>query len=343
MYSVDYDQQFLRVKDIHQRINHPLKLTRGNNFPDGTGVQIAIIDEYKDKEPKTNHMSLLCNDELKITIFDATKKEVQEIRTCENISDHALQCTAIAVGEAVDGAYLPDDGSKKVKYKFPGGVAPKANATLYLVDHSKKESTILALQDIVKNGKFDVLSLSIGNLTQCKYEKDILDILTGTPTVIVVAAGNYGNAAISSTAKLVDKANFVRKRILSVGGLNAHFKIANYSPKSKKYVTIYQPCEFFTPISDPKGGDKTLLKLTKGTSMSTPAVAGIICLLIQCCKKHESTELSKPEIVNLLKNAIQNNPSNWEIGAYNEIFLKRAFNEKDYFERGCATAAINNN
>ena len=137
--------------DIHLHINHPLKLSRGSDFPDGKGVTIAIIDKYQEQEAITNHKSLWLSDgKYKITIFDATKNPVQEIHTCKNISNHALRCTTIAVGEAVDGAYLSDDGSQKLKYKFPGGTAPKAEATLYLVDHSKKESTILALQEVKK-------------------------------------------------------------------------------------------------------------------------------------------------------------------------------------------------
>ena len=159
-----------------------------------------------------------------------------------------------------------------------------------------------------------------------------------TPIVIVVAAGNCGNGSISSTAKLVDKVDFLRKRILSIGALDCDHKIAHYSPE--QYVSIYQPCEFLAPVLDPKGDD-TLLKPTAGTSMSTPAVAGIICLLIQCWKKHNISELSKLEIINLLKNAIKHNTDKKEIGTYNEAFLKSVFNDKEAFERGCVQLVNN--
>ena len=311
-------------------MKHPLQFSRGDDFPDGAGVKIAIIDRYQEQELNKKHKSLLLsNGKLKIKIFETTKGQIQKIDTCENISDHALQCTAIAVGEAVDGSYISHDRSQQ--YKFPGGVAPKAEATLYLVDHSDKDSVKLALQT-VKNGKFDVLSLSFGSYTNCKYETELLDILTNTSTIVVVSAGNFGKAAISCTAKLVDKVCFLRERIISVGALDGNYKIAECSAETKQYVTIYQASEFFTPIFDPNCD--TLLKVTGGTSMSTPAVAGIICLLIQSQKKHKLTKLYKLEIVNLLKNAIKNNPDKKE-GACAEAFLKCAFNDIEIFERGC--------
>ena len=69
--------------------------------------------------------------------------------------------------------------------------------------------------------------------------------------------------------------------------------------------------------------------------MSTPAVAGIICLPIQCCKNLNYTS-SK-----LL--AIKNNIDKKRIETHNELFLKVASNEKNFLkEGGVQLVAIDN-
>jgi len=278
---------------------------------------------------KKFHKTLLTSSGiLKLIIVDTTKGEVDATgNTKVVVSNHALQCTAIAVGEAVKGHI----NYKGVNHEntFPGGVAPKAAATLYLVDHSNPKSTKMALEE-VKNGNFDVLSISFGNLRSNKYKDEIQEILNTTSTVVVVAVGNYGNAAIPYPTKLICEPGFSDQRFISVGGLNFFNKPAGYSTDIKKYVTIRQVCEFYAPFSD---SNDMSLKFTAGTSMSTPAVAGIICLLIQCRKKHKIDSLCKEEIISLLKNAIKD--SEEEVGTYNDKFLKKAFNEKATFQSGC--------
>ena len=290
-------------------------------------MKIAIIDMYK--EESKCHKALLNSDgNLKIRLIDTTKGRVQEVYYDKKknlaISDHALQCTAIAVGEEVEGTFFYQ--GRNVEYKFPGGVAPKANATLYLVNLSSKSNSIsLALQE-VKNGNFDVLSMSLGSLKNCFYERELYDILK-TNTIVVVAGANRGNAVLSCTAKLIDQPRFHDQSLISVGGFNYFNKPADYSP-TKEFVTISQICEFLVPISDSTG---KLLKVSGGTSMSTPAVAGIICLLIQIGKRHKIDSLSKKEIVQLLKMSIKDDSKMLQDGCYNHEFLRRAFNDGEFF------------
>ena len=260
--------------------------------------------------------------------------EVQEIHPDENkkvvISNHALQCTAIAVGEEVEGTFVYKNKCRACK--FPGGIAPKAHATLYLVKTNySKNSVALALTDIAKKN-FHVLSMSFGSLQKCKNEEELNIILQGTPTIVVVAAGNRGDAAISCTAELIYKPEFRARNLISVGGYNCFNKIAIYSPTNEKYVTTFQICEFFAPFSD---DNPTSLEFTAGTSMSTPAVAGIICLLIQIGKKHGIDSLSKSEIICLLKNVIKEKGIPIRDGCYYQEFIKNVFKDRILFQKSC--------
>ena len=333
--SLDSDQYFPDEKIAYEASEdpcHPLKLKRGREYPDGQGVKIAIIDNYEIQTSKMYHKALLNNGKLKITLVDAYTQsdKVQEIHANEHqnvvISNHALQCTAIAVGEKVEGTFIYKNKNKA--YTYPGGVAPKALATLYLVDNYSKNSVALALKDVIKKN-FHVLSMSFGSLKKCKHEDELKNILQDTSTIVVVAAGNRGNAVISCTAKLLDKPEFCGRNLISVGGINCCNKIAKYSPTNEKYVTTYQICEFFAPFSD---DSPTSLRFTAGTSMSTPAVAGIICLLIQIGKKHGIDTLSKSEIICLLKNAIKDETVTIEGGCYYQEFLKKALKDQQFFE-----------
>ena len=298
-------------------------------------MKIAIIDQYKKEETKTYHRALQKNDgSLKIRLVDTTNGKAEEIhadkKTNVVISNHALQCTSIAVGEKVDGFFIYEE--KLHKYTFPGGVAPKADATLYLVDYSNNDSVLLALKEIideVSNGrkKFDVLSMSFGSVRNCYYKREIHKILT-TNTIVVVAAANRGNAVLSCTAKLADQFEFCNQSLISVGGLNCYNTKAEYSPRN---VTISQICEFLAPSTDDTG---RLLKFTGGTSMSTPAVAGVICLLIQIGKQHKINSFRKNEIIRLLKKSIKGEEAeSIDNGCYNQEFLQHAFEDGMLFKR----------
>jgi len=306
---------------------HPLKLERKGDFPDGAGVKIAIIDQNAREESSKYHKTLLTSSgRLKINTVDPTKEENQEIIANGNkkfISNHALQCTAVAVGEAV----------KDDKYTFPGGIAPKASATLYLVNFSNKRSIILALKE-VKKKNFDVLLMTFESQNHCDYKDEVQEILTTTSTVVVVAAGNYDDPNISYPAKLVAERDFCDHKFISVGYLNYNNTKAEYSPENKKYVMIYQTGEFLVPHSN---SNNTALKFEKSSTYSTAAVAGIICLLIQSHKKHNIGSLCKEELISLLKNVVKNNANTGiiEAGTYNEECLRRAFNEKEFFQTGC--------
>ena len=296
-------------------------------------MKIAIIDEYEKQKTTTYHQALLKNDgSLKIRLVDTTNGNAQEIhadkKTNVVISDHALQCTSIAVGEKVDGFFIYKE--KLHKYSFPGGVAPKADATLYLVDHSNRDSVLLALKEIINEEstgrkKFDVLSMSFGSVRNCYYKRELYEVLK-TNTIVVVAGANCGNALLSCTAKLVDQPGFRYQSLISVGGIDCYSNRAQYSPKN---VIISQMCEFLAPISDNNG---ILLKFTAGTSMSTPAVAGIICLLIQIGKQHGINPLTKNEIIRLLKKSIKGEAETIEDGCYNQEFLELAFENGKLFK-----------
>ena len=281
----------------------------------GEHVKIAIIDSYDikwDSDILTKHNALMRNGQLKVNLIIKSDNERSK-RTCGSHDSHALQCTAIAVGEKFADGTCKGYPNKKCKYA--GGVAPEAEATLFLVNG--KDERQEALRDVL-DGDFDVLSMSFGS-TDSKYS----DYLTRIKdkTLIVAAAGNSGNRLCSYPAESKD--------VISVGALNMLLKIAPYS-RQDETVDIFYLGELMVPWSDATGNK---LRFVGGTSMAAPGIAGMICLLIQCAKKHDiRDQLTKDNILKLLKKMIIGPDCNGYF-VWKHEFLIEAFDSKITFER----------
>ena len=285
--------------------------SRGIN---GQNVKIAIIDSYDikwDSDILTKHNALMRNGQLKVKLKVKTNDEKRK-RNCGNHDSHALQCTAVAVGEKFADGICKHDPS--IKCNYPGGVAPEAEATLFLVNGKKEREE--AFSDVL-NGDFDVLSMSIGSTDSKCYDslKGIKD-----KTLIVAAAGNSGNRVRPYPAESKD--------VISVGALDIFLKIASYS-RQDETVDIFYLGELMAPWSDATGNK---LQFVGGTSMAAPGVAGMICLLIQCAKKHDiRDQLTKDNILRLLKKMIIGPDCNGYF-VWKHEFLIEAFDSKETFE-----------
>lgn len=105
-----------------------------------------------------------------------------------------------------------------------------------------------------------------------------------------------------------------------------YFKVAGYSPDE---VDIFYVGKLLTPSSR----NSTSLKVSEGTSMATPGIAGIVCLLVQIAKEHDCVaEIKKrTNVLKLLNQAVI--PG--KVNAKNRLidFLDEAYFNKTYFER----------
>ena len=287
----------------------------------GNGISLAIIDSY-DADTSVNggfqkEHATFRNSELKI--IDMTD-EISKAN-CKT-SSHALTSVAIAVGNGFEGCYWFKSSGDNKNLDYPGGIAPLAKCTVLLVNHKDEDSKSLneALKYVIDK-KFDVVSMSFG-----KPEKDYLKThikdLSKTNTVIVAAAGNSGGwLGVMNPAAYKD--------VISVGSWNTMLKISSFSPPPED-VDVHFYGELMVPHRD---ATKKFLKFCTGTSIAAPGIAGAICLILQCAKKHKldlSRVKQKVTLLNILKDMTIDDHGNFTHFGYNSIV--KAYENPKYFD-----------
>lgn len=192
---------------------------------------------------------------------------------------HGTAVTAIVAGKKFDGFF-------KKCLKYPGGVAPGAEVTCFSITNENSVAQILRRVSEEEN-KFDVISMSL------VYEGNDLDAIIeqnlDRGTLIFAGAGNVGNRGeIGYPARLKD--------VVSVGSLTCFGKPSDFTQDKEPYADVYTYGEVLVPSGIDLGGDgRVLLELQacKGTSMATPAAAGLACLAIEYAKRKGITNFKK--------------------------------------------------
>ena len=194
---------------------------------------------------------------------------------------HGTQCAGIAAGIAYGNA---------AKVIFPGGVAPGAQLIICRVAQTKNDfnrqaihSALdwLILQQQANQRRVDVISMSFGFDLRDQVMEEKIGYLIKMGTICVAAAGNDGRKEdIKYPAKIND--------VLCIG---AHDSLENRAPFSP----VGREMDFLAPgvnIRSPSiaGNDALIVGGGGGgggggTSCATPAVAGLICLLIECANR----------------------------------------------------------
>ena len=83
--------------------------------------------------------------------------------------------------------------------------------------------------------------------------------------------------------------------VISVRSLDENFKPSGFSAENQ-HVKIYDCGKVFAPFKI----DGLMLKISTGTSMATPRIAGLVCLLMQYAIKHDyEVQMKKTE--NMMK------------------------------------------
>ena len=199
---------------------------------------------------------------------------------------HGTFCANIVCGNGFS-AYKAIDTHNSQQVNVLPGVAPEAKLVICKVtrgDESEVQpNAVKNALTFIKNNftgedanqKVDVVSLSFAHR---KYSKDIADAVSDlvcAGVIVVCAASNEGHryqTPICYPARLGN--------VLCIGSHGTHGKSSFFSP-------VGQDLDFLAPGENIIGADvKVSNQATcgSGTSFAAPAVAGLVCLIIECLK-----------------------------------------------------------
>ena len=268
----------------------------------GNGIRMAIID-FKGNICNSDALKISKDpDRIKIIDTETTKSPENEYK------EHAYHSAVIAAGDS-----CPTEVAAGMA-TYPGGIASGAKVDVFLVHRLDRSTTVEALKQIVE-GDYDVLSVSIGSpfFTDPVWDKRISELKN---TIIVAAAGNDSSSMRPSPS--------TNPSVISVGSVSYGNSISYFSP-SNADVYCYGEVKVIN-------SDGTFTKNSRGTSLSTPAVAGLVCLILQIIKKNKEKIEITPVLVKAIlqkmfcysSNAIQNNavPILRSLATDLKIFLK---------------------
>ena len=236
----------------------------------GQGTTIAIIDGGIDPSHPAfqNGQILHFEDFAKSTLNPA-------------VADHGTHCAGIACGNEVP-LLSQDSKSVPTGFNFPPGVAPGAKLivckTIYFgTEKAIYHSIYYALEWIDQKSKevdIDVVTLSLGTLKFIPEIAGAITKLVAKNIIVVCSASNFGykySQPICFPARL--------GHVLCIGSHDVHGKPSSFSP-------VGQQIDFLAPgegIVCPSNTSHEFRALS-GTSCATPAVAGLICLILSYIK-----------------------------------------------------------
>lgn len=184
------------------------------------------------------------------------------------------------------------------------GIAPKSelHSLKVLNDRSSGDFSpiVQALNWVIGNHSnfgIRVISMSLGSSAECPPIEQALVTLKGLGIVTVCAAGNDGNVAegnsdVDYPAKLAAKG-----LCISVGAVDVNSRLASFSSTGLSgEVTLVSPGVDI--LSTYPGGNYAKMS---GTSMATPAISGLIALLLSHHKELTNMDLVKDKLKALSK------------------------------------------
>ena len=195
--------------------------------------------------------------------------------------DHGTSVVGIAAGKE----FTLTEGEESLTY--PRGVAQGATVEVFPITSREDPSSLLtALTAIASGPKFDVVSISFGFAEEPKkfaeeIRKQVNDLISNGTIIFAAAGNNRDHSYVRYPASL--------RNVLSVASLTPGAELSKHA--RTKDVDIY--C-YGHNVAAPSGCGEQL-SVVDGSSMATPAVAGLACLALQCAQKQDYNGLCHVE------------------------------------------------
>ena len=190
---------------------------------------------------------------------------------------HGTSCAAILCDNPFkcysDSQNLLDER----KTDFPPGVAPNAHLVVCKVTSGdSKTATSSAVANAlqwISNENIDVVSLSMGSRDISFEVVDAINRLVYKGVIVVCAASNYGHQFSQPICYPARLGN-----VLCIGSHDRHGKPSSFSP-------VGQEIDFLAPGEKIAAPNSSIIAnhvaVDSGTSYAAPAVAGLVCLILQ--------------------------------------------------------------
>lgn len=177
-------------------------------------------------------------------------------------------------------------------------VAPGAEVHSFRVfepqNRAVERNIMRALTDILseKHGRFDVINMSLGSEEPRQRMRTVLLQLNARGAFVCCAAGNEKDHA-SADAPRFGTVNWPAhfNSTIAVGSVDSHRRRSPYSSSGPK-ITLMAPGENVWSCWK----DDTMACLS-GTSMASPFVSGVVCLVLEACKNRS---VPRPNLSELL-------------------------------------------
>lgn len=296
---------------------------------DGSSKVIAIIDtgidethpafvDYTTDPPKSRI----------VQIVDFRECACDEGCYIRDRSGHGTFCAGVACGKEFRVNTQKNRPFSIVTCK--SGIAWQAKLVFCVVCLNTKpcDQTVKALEWIAQNYeeyKIDVVSYSLGHTVYSEARAKAITSLIAAGIIVVCSASNEGQRhqqSISYPARL--------GHVLSIGSHDVYGNPSDFSP-------VGQQLDFLGPGAKIAGPSLAYpgYKVASGTSYAAPAVAGLICLILECIADkdpHNAQKVKNHWVMKEILRSIATNPGlHLNNRGYGSLEPKKFFFDPEHF------------
>ena len=261
-----------------------------NSGIDGEGTTIAVIDSG------INYLHPAFKDKIYL-VKNFVPERLNDFDSIIDSDGHGSLCAGIA---AAASFYCPSDPESKTSGSIlvPPGVAPKAKMIICKVvdagcGEADNKAIIAALEwlkDLLITGtRIDIVSISLAASYFSKRQADLISELTTLGAIVVCCASNEGRMRfkpISFPGRL--------GQVLCIGAHDDNGKPTSFSPVGREIDFLGPGLDIWGPGPGTVG--PFAMDCASGTSCATPAVAGLVCLVLHRVRRMQQQHPRKYQI-----------------------------------------------